>query len=186
MMAHTFDPEDADKLEDPARYRYLSRDELLAAIRPRKRKKVIELGSGTGFYTDDVAPYVRRLVAVDSQERMHDYYRDKGVPDNVVLIHAAVETMPFETRQFDAAFSTMTFHEFVSRKALQKVEQVVRPGGVFVVADWSAEGEGDAGPGLSERYSASEAAMKLDNAGFEVQRSRERMETFFVVARKPD
>ncbi len=186
MRGDVFDPDDAEKLEDPERYRYLSRDELAGAITPQRNHDLLEIGSGTGFYTDDMAPHVRRLVAVDPQEDMHEYYRTKGVPDNVVLINADAESMPFETREFDCAFSTMTFHEFVSRKALKKIKKALRPGARFVIADWSSEGAGKAGPGFSKRYSASEAEIKVDNAGFKVVRAEERIETFFLVARKPE
>jgi hypothetical protein len=49
------------------------------------------------------------------------------------------------------------------------------------VADWSADGTGEDGPPVSERYSETEAATALEAAGFEVEFRATRPETFLVV-----
>ncbi|MFB6269231.1 MAG: class I SAM-dependent methyltransferase [Halobacterium sp.] len=182
MGFHTFDPERAAKLDDPARFRYCSRDELFAALAPRPDARVADLGSGTGFYTREVAPFAGRVDAVDVQSAMHDEFRDRGVPENVALVTADVADLPFADGALDAAFSTMTFHEFASADALVRVRRALAAGGRFVVADWSAAGDGDDGPPLAERYDAADAESLLSDAGFDVSRVGERPETLFVVA----
>ncbi|ELZ28660.1 methyltransferase type 11 [Halogeometricum pallidum JCM 14848] len=182
MGHHTFDADKADNLEDAgSRYRYLSRDELLGALAPSSSDRVADLGSGTGFYTDDVAPYVDYVYGVDVQEAMHDYYREKGVPDNVELITSGVENLPFEDGQLDAAFSTMTYHEFTSGDAIQELSRVLVSGSRIVIADWSADGEGESGPPLKERFTAEEAATALRKGGFDIQYESTRPETFVIV-----
>ncbi|MFC6724524.1 class I SAM-dependent methyltransferase [Halobium palmae] len=106
MGFHTFDVDRADALEDPSRYRYCSREELLALLSIHSGAAVADLGSGTGFYTDDVAPYVDTCYAVDVQAEMHDLYREKGLPGNVETVVADVVDLPFDERTLDAAFST--------------------------------------------------------------------------------
>jgi ubiquinone/menaquinone biosynthesis C-methylase UbiE len=185
MGFHTFDPESADKLEDESRYRYLSREELVSALdlgRGRSRGTIADLGSGTGFYTDDVAPFAGDVRAVDLQDAMHELYREKGVPENVELVTADVEDLPFGDGELDAAFSTMTFHEFASEGALAEVARVLEDGARFVVADWTANGDGESGPPVTERYDRDEAVELLEGVGFEVLRGDERPETFFVIA----
>ncbi|WP_276282280.1 class I SAM-dependent methyltransferase [Halorussus caseinilyticus] len=193
MGFHTFDPESADKLEDDSRYRYLSREELVVALAlgSDRTGAVADLGSGTGFYTDDVAPFAAEVRAVDVQDEMHELYREKGVPENVELVTADIGDLPFGDGELDAAFSTMTFHEFAGdghgesagdeSGAETEVARVLADGGRFVVADWSATGEGESGPPVGERYDRDEAVELLENAGFEVLRADERPETFFVV-----
>jgi len=80
MGHHTFDASRADKLEQPAdRYRFLPwRNCCGHSTSPRGHRR--RPGSGTGFYTDDVAPHAGDVYAVDVQSAMHDYYREKGVP----------------------------------------------------------------------------------------------------------
>ena len=185
MNQHTFDPSSAEKLEDTDRYRYLSRDELVGALELTGEQRVVDLGSGTGFYTREVAPYAKTVHAVDLQTEMHEFFRDAGIPDNVELVTAGIDDMPLDDDTQDVAYSTMTFHEFVSDVALVELKRVLEPGGTVVVADWSATGEGERGPPLEGRYTAAEAKSALESAGFEVKSARERPETFFVTATAP-
>ncbi len=182
MGFHTFDPEKADKLEDAERYRYVSREELVAHLDASEEDVVGDLGSGTGFYTDDVAPFVRTVYAVDVQEAMHDHYRAKGVPENVSLVTADIVDLPFSDGELDAAFSTMTFHEFAGEDALAEVGRVLATGGKFVAVDWTATGCGESGPPVEERYDLETAHGLVERAGFEVEYELERPETFVLVA----
>ena len=182
MGHHTFDVGRADELEDAAfRYRHLSVEELLWHLSPAPDDVAVDLGSGTGFYTDDVAPRVDRLHAVDVQAEMHDLYRQKDVPENVELVTAGVDDLPFPDAHFDAALATMTYHEFAGPAALDEIARVVRPGGRLVVVDWSADGEGDTGPPTDERFSATEASSALRDRGFETEFEATRAETFVLV-----
>jgi ubiquinone/menaquinone biosynthesis C-methylase UbiE len=183
MGHHTFDPEKADRLDDAERrYRYVSMEELVGALDPSPEDVVVDLGSGTGFYTDDVAGFAGTVYAVDVQEEMHDRYRQKGLPGNVEPVTAGVSGMPFGDGSVDAAYSTMTYHEFASPEALAEIRRVLSPDGRLVVADWSANGDGDRGPPTDERYDAEEAIGAVEDAGFEVERADERTETFFTVS----
>ncbi len=182
MAFHTYPVSRADNLEDEGRYRYCSREELLGYLALAGDETVADLGSGTGFYTDDVAPYVATVYAVDVQPEMHDYYRGKGVPENVRLVTAAVADLPFAAGDLDAAFSTMTYHEFATPEALATVRRALASGGCLVTVDWTARGEGESGPPVKERFDADEAATALADAGFEVVRVEERVETFVAVA----
>jgi SAM-dependent methyltransferase len=185
MGFHTFDADRADRLENTARrYRFLSREELLDALSPAGGV-VADLGSGTGFYTDDVAPYAETVYAVDVQAAMHDRYREKGLPANVETVTSDIGALPFEADHLDAAFSTMTYHEFASPDAIAQIARTVRPGGRVVIADWAADGDGDAGPPTDERYAAADAVEAFRTAGFEIDRETTRRETFLLVARAP-
>ncbi len=184
MGYHTFDATKADRLEDAShRYRYLSREELVAALAPAKDDIVADFGSGTGFYTDDIAPHVETVYAVDLQEEMHERYREKGIPENVQFVTSDVTDLPFDDDQLDAVFSTMTYHEFASDAAIDELVRVIGEGGRVVVADWSADGAGESGPPTDERYAERDAVDALEAAGFEVISTQTRPETFLVVVR---
>lgn len=181
-MAHTFDVSKADRLEDVSRYRYCSREELIALLDPDPGDLVVDVGSGTGFYTRDVAPFAGRILGIDVQRGMHDLFADQGVPANVSLLTAEAESLPLPSASVDAAFCTMTFHEIATEPALSELAAAIRPGGRFAVVDWSANGDGESGPPLGERKTASGAASMLNGAGFTIEHSRERPETFVLVA----
>lgn len=181
-MAHTFDPANADKLEDVGRYRFCSRDELVATLDAGPEDSVADLGSGTGFYTRDVAPFVGTLYAVDVQPEMHATFEATGVPGNVELVTTDVADLPFHDRALDAAFSTMTYHEFAGTGALAELARALTPGGRLVTVDWSARGAGEAGPPIGERHDLESATQFVESAGFVVDRGAERPETFLLVA----
>ena len=184
MGYHTFNAAKADRLEDAARrYRYLSCEELVAALEPTEDDVVADFGSGTGFYTDDVAPHVETVYAVDLQEEMHERYREKGIPENVQLVTSDVTDLPFDDDQLDAVFSTMTYHEFASDAATDELVRVIGEGGLVVVADWSADGAGESGPPTDERYAERDVVEALEAVGFEVISTQTRPETFLVVGR---
>lgn len=195
---HTFPVERADALEDPSRYRYCSREELVSmlGLEDQDDPTVADLGSGTGFYTDDVAPFTGTCYAVDVQSAMHDAYRKKGLPENVDCVTSRIESLPFPDDHLDGAFSTMTYHEFADPaiqsfdgsldsfhdEALTELARVIRPGGRLVTVDWSADGQGEDGPSVDERFSMTDVYRGLESAGFEVTWKDNRPETVALVA----
>jgi ubiquinone/menaquinone biosynthesis C-methylase UbiE len=186
MGFHTYPVERADALRDPSRYRFCSREELLEALALDGTETVADLGSGTGFYTDDVAPFAEHVYAVDVQAAMHDQYRDAGIPANVETVTAEVGDLPFDDGALDAAFSTMTYHEYASERALTELHRVLAPEGRLVTVDWSSNGAGDAGPSTDERFDLEDATQAHEAAGFAVVERRSRPETFVLVARPSD
>ncbi|MFB6090466.1 MAG: class I SAM-dependent methyltransferase [Halobellus sp.] len=184
MGFHTFDVDSAEKLEEPGRYRFGSREELLAALDLGGDEVVADVGSGTGFYTDEVAPFAAKVYAIDVQSGMHDRYREKGAPGNVEFVTAEVASLPLADDELDAAFSTMTYHEFASEAALAELARVVRPGGRVVTLDWSANGTGDDGPKMDERFALADAVDAFENAGFRTVDASSRKETFLHISRR--
>ncbi len=184
MGFHTFPVERADKLEDPSRYRFCSREELLEMLAPEAEDIVADLGSGTGFYSRDVAPFVETVYAVDLQEEMHEYHREEGVAENVELVTAGIDSLPFEDDELDGAFSTMTHHEYATDETMAELARVIRPNGRLVTVDWSADGTGEDGPSMDERFGVDAVGSHLEDAGFTVERVHDRPETLAVVARR--
>jgi ubiquinone/menaquinone biosynthesis C-methylase UbiE len=184
MGFHTFDVDRAEALDDPERYRFCSREELLSLLSPVPTDVVADLGSGTGFYTDEVAPFVGTLYAVDVQTAMHERYERKGLPASVERVTAEVADLPFADDSLDAAFSTMTYHEFATDESLAELARVVRPGGRVVTVDWSARGDGTDGPPTDERYDLGHAVSAFADAGFVTTDAAERRETFVLRVRR--
>jgi len=189
MGFHTFDPSKADRLDDVSRYRFCSREELLGGLGVGSENgehddtHLVDLGSGTGFYTAALAPFVGRVSAVDIQPEMHDLFRENGVPDNVELVESSTDSLPLGDSMADAAVSTMTAHELPLASTLTELKRVLDLDSPVVVVDWSSRGRGEAGPPLSERRDAEFVADTLADADFTVETATERGETFFVQAR---
>lgn len=173
-----------DRLEDPAQYRYLSAEELRTFLDPSPDWTVADLGSGTGFYADEIAPVVDAVYAVDAFEGMHERYAAKGMPSNVEPVTADVGDIPLDDGVLDGAMSLRTFHHGVAG-ALDEVARLLRTGGRFVVVDWSATGAGDRdrGPDPERCYDLAAVQSMLVESGFAIREAVERRETFVVVAR---
>lgn len=181
-MAHTFDSSGADRLEDESRFRFCSRDELIALLDPDPDDLVLDLGSGTGFYTREVAPHVGRILAVDLQPQMQESFKRHGVPANVNQLTAAANALPIEDGRLNTVYTTMTFHEIATDAVVAELQRVLEENGRLIIVDWSAQGENGAGPPVTERLSATDTAEMLTSGGFVVEQRSERPETFILQA----
>ena len=171
------DSEKAEKLEDKSRYQILSQEELYAET---TEKTVIDIGSGTGFFTDHMAEKAEKVHAVDFQEGMHEYYRDKGIPENVELIQSKASEIEL---QGDQIISILSFHEIDLEKSLERFHEVLPEDGELVIWDWSANALTDDIPPRDRLYTAEEASQKVSE-NFEVVEAEERRNTFKLKAVK--
>ena len=170
------------RLEDPDNNRYLSGEELRTFLDPGPEWRIADLGSGTGFYTREIAPAVGTVYAVDINPEMHRYYRRNGMASNVVTLTADVARLPFGSDELDGAVSTRTFHHGLD-EVLPEVARTLRPGGPLVIVDWSATGANERETSRDEEYFdiATTQSLLLD-AGFRIRNAEERRETFIVTA----
>jgi ArsR family transcriptional regulator len=121
------------------------RDELFGATAPLRALAglfgdqwiVGDLGCGTGQVSELVAPFVSRVVAVDASREMLQAARARlrGV-DNVDVRRGALEHLPIDDGQLDAAMIFLVLHHVADPGlVLAEAARVVRPGGRVLVAD---------------------------------------------------
>jgi ubiquinone/menaquinone biosynthesis C-methylase UbiE/DNA-binding transcriptional ArsR family regulator len=96
-----------------------------------------DLGCGTGQLTETVAPYVKRVVAVDSSPDMLDAARLRvGAAGNVDLRRGELESLPIDSGELDAAMLSLVLHYSPSpARALVDVARALRPRGRVLVVD---------------------------------------------------
>ena len=96
-----------------------------------------DLGCGTGQLTETIAPYVRRVIAVDGSSDMLDAARRRlGDRSNVDLRQGDLEALPLDAGELDAAMLSLVLHYSPDpARALAEVARVVRPGGRLLVVD---------------------------------------------------
>jgi ubiquinone/menaquinone biosynthesis C-methylase UbiE len=141
-----FDDDLAKRLEsvyrtrDILRRRALVRDALAAA--PGER--ILDVGCGPGFYTEELLPVVGdagAIVGIDSSPSMLAVAASRVAGHANVTFHEADATLlPVEDGYFDAAFSVQVI-EYVADadRALAEIYRALRPGGRAVVwdVDWA-------------------------------------------------
>jgi ubiquinone/menaquinone biosynthesis C-methylase UbiE/DNA-binding transcriptional ArsR family regulator len=96
-----------------------------------------DLGCGTGQLTATVAPYVRRVIAVDDSTDMLDAARTRLVDlRNVDLRRGELEALPIKDRELDAALLSLVLHYSADpARTLSEVARVCRPGAKVLVVD---------------------------------------------------
>jgi ABC-2 type transport system ATP-binding protein len=116
---------------------------------------VLELGCGTGTFSESVAPLVKELIATDMSESMLDQARVKlGGYGNVRVQQEDAYKIAFDESVFDAVLMVNLLH-IVHDPALilRECSRVVKVGGKVVVADATSRGTALlAGIGLGLRY----------------------------------
>jgi len=171
--AHLFDTGRIRRLNDPSRLqKQVSEDELARVLALRGDEDVIDLGSGTGFYTDRIAALTTGTVyAVELVPEMNQHYRERGLPANVRLIPGDITALPVSPvgselllapATADLACTIATWHEIGGNLDLPGLIQVLRPGGRLIVIDWRRDAASwEGGPPEVERYTKEEVAEAL-------------------------
>lgn len=96
-----------------------------------------DLGCGNGQIAAAVAPFVRRVIAVDSSRAMLKAARQRltGL-SQVDLRHGELESLPIDDGALDAAISCLVLHHVADPLAvLRSVVRTLRPGGRFLLID---------------------------------------------------
>lgn len=96
-----------------------------------------DLGCGTGQIAAAIAPFVARVVAVESSRAMTRAAR-RRLADllNVEIRTGALEALPVEDRSLDAAVACLVLHHVAEPPAvLREIARALRPGGRLLVVD---------------------------------------------------
>lgn len=117
---------------------YGPRADLLALLALLDGDLVIgDLGCGTGATSEALAPYVRRVVAVDhSSEMLAIAGRRLDALPNVDLREGDLEALPIGDGELDAAILALVLHHLPEPDAaIAEAARVLRPGGRLLVVD---------------------------------------------------
>lgn len=130
------------------------------AARGVKSPVLLDMGCGTGGFLSFVKSAQPELqaIALDLSEpylaRAKDMLRDKA---GVAFVAAPAEAMPFPDASVDAAICIFLFHELppkIREAAAREIARVLKPGGIFVLADTVQYGDAPDFDGLIEVFPA--------------------------------
>ena len=116
---------------------------LARALKGRDQRQVrfLDLGCGNGRFLSQILAAFPRLPAVglDLSPAYCAEARTRLAPwPRTEIVTGAVEKAPFEDASFDAATCVFLFHELpprVRRDTAREIARLLKPGGVFVLAD---------------------------------------------------
>lgn len=127
--------EEWDRLRDELFGRHFDLLSVLALLDPDTT--VGDLGCGTGRLSEALAPWVRRVIAVDGSGAMLTAARRRLAGfDNVLVRQGELERLPLDDACLDAATLLLALHHLAEpERALLEARRVLRPGGRLLVVD---------------------------------------------------
>jgi len=112
---------------------------LAGEIKKAGAKTVLDAGCGAGHASAAVAPFVEKVTAYDLTVSMLEQVRQlcetRGI-ENIETRQGDVEALPFVDHTFDAVVTRYSAHHWPDvPRALSEIHRVIKPGGVFLMAD---------------------------------------------------
>lgn len=120
----------------------ITRARLRVALGPAPGERVLELGTGTGYYTPDIAGWLGpdgALDLFDLQQEMLDHamgrVAERGLA-NATATQGDARALPYPDATFDAAVLIAVLGEIPDQDAaLREIARVLRPGGRLIVGE---------------------------------------------------
>lgn len=123
--------------------RHEEREMLMRYLQPKCGEKILEIGAGTGFYSQYIAQAIfpGLLVATDpSAEQLMDI--PLNVPkQNIKVMVSGADTLPvgqdpLELGSFDAVWAFGCFHHiFDKTSSFKKIHSLLKSGGRLIISD---------------------------------------------------
>lgn len=113
-------------------------DAMLALLDPAWT--VADLGCGTGDAAERLAPFVRRVIAVDQSDAMLEAAKRRLARfPNIEFLTGDLERLPLADASIDAAVTVLVLHHIADlRAALAEIHRVLKPGGVALIVDMAS------------------------------------------------
>jgi protein-L-isoaspartate O-methyltransferase len=120
----------------------ITRQRLREILDPRPGERILEVGPGTGYYTLDVAEWIKpggQVDILDLQQEMLDHTMRRAEEcglSNVTPTQSDATRMPYQEGTYDAAFLVTVLGEIPDQDAaLRELARVLKPGGRLVVGE---------------------------------------------------
>ena len=98
-------------------------------------RRVLEIGCGTGMFTEMLARSGAKIVAVDISPDLLEKARARNLPpDQIQFLHQSFEDTSL-TGPFDAVVGSSVLHHLDLATALRKIMEVLKPGGWLSFAE---------------------------------------------------
>lgn len=153
--------------DDPARDEWQKPQEVMKLMGHLKNKDLIDIGSGSGYFSFKFLKHGARVVAADVDEKFLTHIQKQSMPPQIRKIEYSDPQMKSE--EFDIAFNCNTYHHIENRVSyFKKVLNGLRKYGKLVIVDFKLplpEGK-RIGPPAEMRIPVEVVTQELKEAGF--------------------
>jgi ubiquinone/menaquinone biosynthesis C-methylase UbiE len=118
-------------------------DLLSAQVDPQRMSLIVDLGCGTGRFSEALAEYFgARVIGIDPSQEMLERARRKVTSERVIFEQASAEDLPIPDCTADLVFMSMVFHHFADPAiAAAECRRVLRDGGHVCVRNTAREAD---------------------------------------------
>jgi len=164
----------AQRFEDPSRDAWQKPDQVIALLGNIKGKTVVDIGSGSGYFTFRLAEKGARVVAADVDEDFQKFIAHKKEELDYSDDQVRLKKIPYDSPMLgmgsaDAVIIVNTYHHIEDRVPyFEEVYQGLTPEGVLMIVDFKKQkfDGGVPGPPLEMRISKDQVLEELKRSGF--------------------
>jgi len=132
---------------------------------------VADLGCGTGEASAAIAPFVKRVIAIDTSAAMLSAAKRRLQPfENVEVRRGDLEALPQGNGRIDAAMLMLVLHHVASpERAIAETARIIKPGGRVVIVDMLPHHREDYRQAMGHvwlGFSDAHTRQMLDDSGF--------------------
>ncbi len=161
---HKFDPAKLHRLISPERGVWLHPQKVLEKLALSPMLKVVDFGSGPGYFTLPIAERVRSrgsVFALDVEPAMLDALMQRATAaglSNIFAVLTDARNIPIVDEMIDRVLISLVLHEVPERsRLLSEAWRILKPQGQVVIVEWQPW-QTEHGPDPAERL-APEAIM---------------------------
>lgn len=115
-----------------ARLQRFSGKHLLPWLPNKSDLTVLDLGSGTGFFTDLLATSYKQVIGLDFSKKMLHFAKSCR-HKNIIWLEADAHKMPLQDKSIDVIYSNLVIQWFNPLPlAIQEMLRVLKPGGLII------------------------------------------------------
>lgn len=157
--------------ENPERDAWQKPAEVLAFLGDVQGKTVMDIGSGSGYFSFRLLEAGATLICADVDERFLTYIDERMAREGVPASRMETRLVPYDSStlkpgEADIVLIVDTYHHIESRVAyFAEVRAGLKPGGKLVVVDFFKRDD-PVGPGVAMKMSEDVVMAELREAGY--------------------
>ena len=159
------------RFEDPKRDVWQKPNAVIALLGDLQGKVVMDIGSGSGYFSFRLADAGARVICADVDERFLAYIAEQIdarqiEPDRMMLRHIPYDSAQLKAAEVDMVLIVNTYHHIEDREGyFSEVRAGLKPGGQLVVVDFFKHAT-EIGPPEDMKLAAHVVIDELRSAGF--------------------